>query len=80
MGEIQKMLPNYNTYETDDIILWDCIDKKKSVTSRQEFDRLVGENTEPAEAFLIMMQDGYYKADSRHVFCFSSRGLPVEFL
>lgn len=80
LGEIQKMLPNYNTYETDDIILWDCIEKKKSVASRQEFDSLVGENTEPAEAFLIMMQDGYYKADSRHVFCFSSRGLPVEFL
>ncbi|MBD5477856.1 MAG: site-specific integrase [Lachnospiraceae bacterium] len=80
LGEIQKMLPNYNTYATDDIILWDCINKKKSVASRQEFDTIVGDNTEPAEAFLIMMQDGYYKADDRHVFCFSSRGLPVEFL
>lgn len=27
LGEIQKALPNYNTYETDDIILWDCEDK-----------------------------------------------------
>jgi len=80
LGEIQKMLPNYNSYESDDIILWDSVNRQKTIVSRQEFDTITGRTTEPAKAFLIMIQDGYYKADSQHIFCFSSRGMPVEFL
>ena len=80
LGEIQKMLPNYNTYETNDIIMWDSVDKKKSVVDRNGFDEIVAGTADPVEAFVIMMKDGYYEANSRVVFCFSSRGLPVQFL
>lgn len=80
LGEIQKMLPNYNTYETDDIILWDSIDKQKSIVSRDQFNEIVDGTTDPEEAFVIMMKEGYYEADSRFVFCFSSRGLPIKYL
>lgn len=80
LGEIQKMLPNYNTYETDDIILWDSIDKQKSIVDRQRFDEMVDGTAEPEEAFVIMMQNGYYEADTRYVFCFSSRGMPTKYL
>ena len=81
LGEIQKMLPNYNTYETDEIILWDRLYRKKSILSRNEFDELVcSEDMEAQEAFVIMMKDGYYELNDQMVFCFSSRGLPVQFL
>lgn len=80
LGSIQKMLPNYTTYETDDIILWDSVEKQKSIVNRQTFDEMVDGSVEPAEAFVIMMQNGYYEADTRFVFCFSSRGMPVQYL
>lgn len=80
LGEIQKMLPNYNTYETDDIILWDCEKKEKSIVDRNGFNEFVSGNIEPEEAFIIMMKDGYYEVDERFVFCFLSKGLPVKYL
>lgn len=80
LGEIQKALPNYNTYETDDIILWDCEDKTKKVVDRKYFDDMVYGAIEPEEAFVIMMSDGYYEVDTRYVFCFSSRGMPIKYL
>lgn len=81
LGEIQKMLPNYNTYESDDIIMWDRLEKEKEVIDRNRFDEIVAtDEMEASEAFVIMMKDGYYEANSRIVFCFSSRGLPVQFL
>lgn len=80
LGSIQKMLPNYTTYETDDIILWDSVEKQKSIVDRQRFDEMIDGSVEPAEAFVIMMQNGYYEADTRYVFCFSSRGMPVQYL
>lgn len=80
LGEIQKMLPNYNTYETDDIILWDCQKKEKSIVDRNGFNKFISGNIEPDEAFIIMMQEGYYEVDERFVFCFSSKGLPVKYL
>lgn len=60
LGAIQKMLPNYNTYETDDIILWDRVEKKKEIITREQFNELANYEMEPAEAFVIMMQDGYF--------------------
>ena len=80
LGEIQKMLPGYNTYETDEIIMWDTQDKKKTVVDRIKFDDMVSGTVDPDEAFVIMMKDGYYEASPRYVFCFSSRGLPVKYL
>lgn len=80
LGEIQKALPNYNTYETDDIILWDCEYKIKEVVDRKQFDDMVYGTIEPEEAFVIMMSDGYYEVDTRYVFCFSSRGMPIKYL
>lgn len=80
LGEIQKALPNYNTYETDDIILWDCEYKIKKVVDRKQFDDMVYGTIEPEEAFVIMMSDGYYEVDTRYVFCFSSRGMPIKYL
>lgn len=81
LGEIQKMLPNYNTYETDDIILWDRIERQKQIIDRQAFDEAVSsEDMEATEAFVIMMKDGYYELNSKVVFCFSSKGLPFQFL
>lgn len=70
LGEIQKALPNYNTYETDDIILWDCEYKIKKVVDRKQFDDMVYGTIEPEEAFVIMMSEGYYEVDTRYVFCF----------
>lgn len=80
LGEIRKMLPNYNTYESDDIILWDSIDKKKEIIDRNRFDEFVDGTVDPDEAFVIMMKDGYYEADARYILCFSSRGMPVKYL
>lgn len=80
LGEIQKALPNYNTYETDDIILWDCEYKIKKVVDRKQFDDMVYGTIEPEEAFVIMMSEGYYEVDTRYVFCFSSRGMPIKHL
>lgn len=80
LGEIQKALPNYNTYETDDIILWDCEYKIKKVVDRKQFDDMVYGTIEPEEAFVIMMSEGYYEVDTRYVFCFSSRGMPIKYL
>ena len=80
LGAIQKMLPNYNTYETDDIILWDRVEKKKEIITREQFNELANYEMEPAEAFVIMMQDGYFVNGPSEVFCFSSRGMPVEYL
>ena len=80
LGEIQKALPNYNTYETDDIILWDCEYKIKKVVDRKQFDDMVYGTIEPEEAFVIMMSEGYYEVDTRYVFCFSSCGMPIKYL
>lgn len=80
LGEIQKALPNYNTYETDDIILWDCEYKIKKVVDRKQFDDMVYGTIEPEAAFVIMMSEGYYEVDTRYVFCFSSRGMPIKYL
>lgn len=80
LGEIQKALPNYNTYETDDIIMWDCEYKIKKVVDRKQFDDMVYGTIEPEEAFVIMMSEGYYEVDTRYVFCFSSRGMPIKYL
>lgn len=80
LGEIQKALPNYNTYETDDIILWDCEYKIKKAVDRKQFDDMVYGTIEPEEAFVIMMSEGYYEVDTRYVFCFSSRGMPIKYL
>ena len=80
LGAIQKMLPNYTTYETDDIILWDRVEKKKEIISREQFNELANYEMEPAEAFVVMMQDGYFVNGPSEVFCFSSRGMPVEYL
>ena len=80
LGEIQKALPNYNTYETDDIIMWDCEYKIKKVVDRKQFDDMVYGTIEPEEAFVIMMSEGYYEVDTRYVFCFSSCGMPIKYL
>ena len=80
LGEIQKALPNYNTYETDDIIMWDCEYKIKKVVDRKQFDDMVYGTIEPEEAFVIMMSEGYYEVDTRYVFGFSSRGMPIKYL
>ena len=80
LGEIQKMLPNYNSYETDDIILWNMALKEKSIVDRDVFDDTLQGSIEPEEAFVIMMKDGFYKANDEIIFCFSSRGMPVQYL
>lgn len=80
LGQLQKMLPNYNTYETDDIILWDAEKKEKSIVDRDTFDTTVCSDIEPSEAFVIMMKDGFYEATRQIIFCFSSRGMPVQYL
>lgn len=81
LGEIQKMLPNYNTYESDEIILWNRDEKQKSVVSREQFDNMVcSDKMEASEAYVIMMKDGYFEMSPSLVFCFSSRGLPVQYL
>lgn len=80
LGSIQKMLPNYSTYETDDIILWDTIEKKKEIVDRQKFDAMIKDSLDPDEAFVIMMQDGYYELNQQSIFCFSSRGMPIKYL
>lgn len=80
LGEIQKMLPNYSTYETDEIIMWNREKKEKSVTDRKLFDDIVCQNINPDEAFVVMMKDGYYEVNEHIVFCFASKGLPVKFL
>lgn len=81
LGEIQKMLPNYNTYESDEIILWNRDEKQKSVASRAQFDNMVcSDEMEASEAFVIMMKDGYFEMSPSIIFCFSSRGLPVQYL
>ncbi|MDD3138391.1 MAG: tyrosine-type recombinase/integrase [Lachnospiraceae bacterium] len=80
LGQIQKMLPNYNTYQTDDIILWDSAKKEKSIVDREVFDSMVTGDIEPAEAFVIMIQNGFYEASKQIIFCFSSRGMPIQYL
>lgn len=80
LGSIQKMLPNYSTYETDEIILWDTIEKKKEIVDRQKFDAMIKDSLDPDEAFVIMMQDGYYELNQQSIFCFSSRGMPIKYL
>ena len=87
LTSIQKMLPNYSTYETDDIILWDAVEKKKEIITRQKFNAMLAkrkcedpESMDPEEAFVVMMQDGYYELDPRFIFCFSSRGMPIQYL
>ena len=70
LGEIQKALPNYNTYETDDIILWDCEYKIKKVVDRKQFDDMVYGTIEPEEAFVIMMSEGYYEVGYQICFLF----------
>lgn len=80
LGEIQKVLPNYHTYENDDIVLWDCDKKEKTIINRIRFNELVSKNLQADEAFVVMMKDGYYEIDSRYVCCFASRGLPFKYL
>ena len=80
LGEIQKVLPNYHTYENDDIYLWDCQNKEKSVINRIKFNELVSDNLPADEAFVIMMKDGYYEINNIYVCCFASRGLPFKYL
>lgn len=80
LGEIQKMLPNYNAYETDEIIMWNREKKEKTIADRYLFDKMVCSNIAPNEAFVIMMKNGYYEVNEHIVFCFASKGLPVKYL
>ena len=48
LGEIRKMLPNYNTYESDDTIMWDRLEKEKHLVDRKQFDEIV--STEEMES------------------------------
>lgn len=80
LEKIQKMLPDYHSYENDDIIRWNRITKEKDVVTRDIFDYDVRDTLEPSEAFVIMMKDGYFETEGSSVFCFSSRGMPVQFL
>lgn len=80
VGEVQKMLPNYNTYATDEIIMWDRFQRKKSIVDESFFKDMVIGKMDPEEAFVIMMQDGYFELNADYVFCFSSKGLPTKYL
>ena len=80
VGEIQKMLPNYTSYENDSIIMWDRLQREKSIVDKELFKDMAVGKMDPEEAFVIMMQDGYFELNSDYVFCFSSRGMPVQYL
>ncbi|MFA9465324.1 MAG: tyrosine-type recombinase/integrase [Velocimicrobium sp.] len=87
LGEIKKNLPNYNTYERDDIIMWNSKRKVKEIVDRLSFDNTVisyedesNVIVEPTEAFIVMMKEGYFELSKEIIFCFSSKGLPVQYL
>lgn len=80
LTEIEKYLPNYSSYKDDTIVWWDPVRKEIQIITREYFDKIVAAAADPQKAYINMMEKGYYSFDKTHLFCFASKGVPIEFL
>lgn len=79
--EIKQSLPaTTSEYENDDIIVWDCRNKRKNIISFQDLPTMLTLKSDPEAAYESILKDGYLELTPDTVLCFSKRGMPTQYL
>lgn len=79
--EIKQSLPaTTSEYENDDIIVWDCRNKRKNIISFQDLPTMLTLKPDPEAAYESILKDGYLELTPDTVLCFSKRGMPTQYL
>jgi len=79
--ELKQSLPTtVSEYENDDIIVWDCRNKRKNIISFQDLPTMLTLKPDPETAYNTMLEDGYLELTPDTILCFSKRGMPTQYL
>lgn len=81
LTEIKKSLPDYSSFQSDEIIFYNPESHQKYAVTREQFNTHIEEcNKNPELQFAELIYNGYLEITPQAVYCLSSKGMPLKYL
>lgn len=81
LTEIKQTMVPYEDLKNDAIVCYNPIEHVKYFLEREQFnDEIAERGMNPELQFAEMVYSGYLEASKNTVYCFASKGMPVQFL